>query len=99
MRLVILAGAAVLALVAGTAATAQMGSHDPVHGRAVAAEIKKLLDANYVLPGTRPKFDAVLAKGIAAGRYDISDAGELVNRLNADLHTVTADKHLDVMYD
>jgi hypothetical protein len=99
MRLGILAGAAVVALVSGTGAAAQMGPQAPVHGRAVAAEIKRLLDANYVLADTRPKFDAVLAKGIADGRYDISDAGELANRLNADLHTITADKHLGVMYD
>jgi hypothetical protein len=99
MRLVILAGAAVLAWFSGTGANAQMAPQAPVHGRVVAAEIKKLLDAHYVLPDARPKFDAVLAKGIAAGRYDVSDPEELVQRINADLHEVTPDKHLNVAYD
>jgi len=80
-------------------AAAQMGQQAAVHGRAVAAEVKKLLDANYVLPDTRPKFDAVLAKGIAEGRYDVTDPEELVQRINADLHQVTPDKHLNMAYD
>ena len=60
MRIQILVGAALLAVVSGEAA-AQPAA--PIHGRAVAAEIQKLLDANYVLPGTRPKFDAMLDQG------------------------------------
>ena len=40
----------------------------------------------------------MLTKGIAAGRYDITDPDQLVERLNADLHTVTPDKHLGLMY-
>lgn len=95
MRTMILAGAAMLALVSGNVAA---NAAAPVNGRQVASEIKKLLDANYVLPETRPKFDAVLAKNIAAGRYDVSNPDELVQRLNEDLHTVTPDKHLGVMY-
>jgi hypothetical protein len=91
----ILAGVAALALISG-GASAQSAAK--VDGRAVATAIQKLLDANYVLPEARPKFDAVLAKGIAAGRYDISDPDQLVERLNADLHTVTPDKHLGLMY-
>jgi peptidase S41-like protein len=85
---------------AAAPATAQMSAAPAasVHGRAVVAAMQKLLDEHYVLPEARPKFDAVLAKGLAAGRYDVSDPGELVNRLNEDLHTVTPDKHLGVMY-
>ena len=95
----------VLAMVAtapaAVPATAQMSAAPaaPVHGRAVVAAMQKLLDEHYVLPEVRPKFDAVLAKGLAAGRYDVSDAKELVSRLNEDLGTVTPDKHLGVMYD
>ena len=96
MRIQILVGAALLAVVSGEAA-AQPAA--PIHGRAVAAEIKKLLDANYVLPGTRPKFDAMLDRAIASGRYDISDPDQLAERINSDLHQVTPDKHLHVMYD
>jgi hypothetical protein len=86
----------------GASSATQMATASPaakVNGREVATAIRKLLDANYVVPETRPKFDAVLDKNIAAGRYDISDPDELVNRLNADLHTVTADKHLNVIHD
>ena len=93
MRITILAGAAALAL------AAVPGSAAGINGRTVATAIQKLLDQNYVLPEARPKFDAVLSRSIAAGRYDISDPNELVTRLNQDLHTVTPDKHLGVMYD
>jgi hypothetical protein len=92
MRIAILAGAAALVLAAGP------GSAADINGRAVAAAVQKLLDQNYVLPEARPKFDAVLTKSISAGRYDVSDPNELVTRLNEDLHTVTPDKHLGVMY-
>ena len=71
----------------------------PVHGRAVVAAMQKLLDEHYVLPEVRPKFDAILAKGLAAGRYDVSDPKYWSSRLNEDLGTVTPDKHLGVMYD
>jgi len=93
MRITIVAGAAALAL------AAVPGSAAEINGRTVAAAVQKLLDQNYVLPEARPKFDAVLSRSIAAGRYDISDPNELVTRLNQDLHTVTPDKHLGVMYD
>ena len=93
MRITILAGAAALAL------AAVPGSAAEINGRTVAAAVQKLLDQNYVLPEARPKFDAVLSRSIAAGRYDISDPNELVTRLNQDLHIVTPDKHLGVMYD
>jgi hypothetical protein len=96
MRIMILAGVAALALVSSSVAA---DAAEQAHGRQVASEVKKLLDANYVLPETRPKFDAVLDKAIAAGRYDVSDPDELAKRLNEDLHTVTPDKHLGVMYD
>lgn len=96
MRVATLLGAAALALISGSASAQSAAKVD---GRAVAAAIQKLLDANYVLPEARPKFDAVLTKGIAAGRYDVSDPDELARRLNEDLHTVTPDKHLGLMYD
>jgi Peptidase family S41/N-terminal domain of Peptidase_S41 in eukaryotic IRBP len=70
----------------------------PADGRAVVAEMRRLLAANYVLPEVRPKLDAALAKGLAEGRYDVSDQGVLLDRVNADLAAVAHDKHLSVAY-
>ena len=70
-----------------------------VDGRAAAESIRKLLNEQYVLTELRPKFDAILAKGIADGRYDVAEPDELVKRINTDLAKVTPDKHLGVMYD
>ena len=78
-----------------TAASAQA----QINGREVAAAVRKLLNAHYVLPDLRPKFDAILAKGLADGRYDIADRDKLVELINSDLHQVTPDKHLGVMDD
>ena len=41
----------------------------------------------------------MLDRASQAGRYDISDPDQLIERLNSDLHQVTPDKHLHVMYD
>ena len=71
----------------------------PADGRAVVAALRKVLAENYVLPEVRPKLDAALAKGLAAGRYDVSDPGILVDRVNADLKAVTPDRHLGLNYD
>ena len=91
-----------LALAAGTA-QAQPGAAPaavaPADGRAVVAALRKVLTENYVLPDVRPKLDAALAKGLAAGRYDVSDPAMLVERVNADLAAVTPDKHLGMHYD
>lgn len=93
---------AVLALAPGMAG-AQPGAAPaivaPAEGRALVAAIRKVLAENYVLPEVRPKLDAALAKGLAAGRYDVADPGLLVERVNADLAAVTADKHLGLQYD
>jgi hypothetical protein len=71
----------------------------PADGRAVAAALRKVLAENYVLPDVRTKLDSALARGLAAGRYDVSDPGMLVERINADLAAVTPDKHLGLSYD
>lgn len=68
-------------------------------GRQVASELSRLLAEHYVLPELRPKFAAAITAAIASGRYDVAAPEELVNRLNADLRTISADKHLAVMYD
>jgi hypothetical protein len=71
----------------------------PADGRTVVAEMRRLLAANYVLPEVRPRLDAILAKGLAEGRYDVSDPSVLVDRVNADFTSVARDKHLSLEYD
>ena len=85
-------------------ATAQMAAPAPsaqaqINGREVVAAVRQLLNSHYVLPDVRPKLDAALAKGLADGHYDVADPNELAKRIDADLHQVTPDKHLGVMFD
>ncbi len=67
--------------------------------RAAVAEVRRVVAANYVLTEMRPRLDAALARGIATGRYDVSDPNELARRVNADLAEVAHDKHLGLMFD
>ncbi len=102
MRAILLsltAAAIPLASIAVHAPAAAQAQQARVDGRAAAEAIRKLLNEHYVLTELRPKFDAILAKGIADKRYDVAEPEELVKRINADLATVTPDKHLGVMYD
>jgi hypothetical protein len=69
------------------------------NARAAVAEMRRVLDANYVLPAIRPKLDAVLAKGLADGRYDVTDPSVFAERINADLAEAAHDKHLGLHYD
>lgn len=66
---------------------------------AAVTAIRAILARNYVLPEVRPKLDAILAKGLADGRYAVSDPSLLVERINADLKSVAHDKHLGMHYD
>ena len=84
---------------AASAAQPVSQSASIIDGRAVALEVKRLLVAQYVLPELRPKFAAVIDKGIASGRYQVTDRGQLVSRINEDLQTVTSDKHLSLLDD
>jgi len=70
-----------------------------IDGPALASEVKRLLNTQYVLPELRGKFAAVIDKGIASGRYAVADANLLATRLNEDLASVTSDKHLHIMVD
>jgi hypothetical protein len=98
IALLLALGAVSLPASAGSAQPAEQ-SVAAVDGRAVAGEVKRLLNRHYVLPEARGKFAAVLDKGIASGRYDGADGEKLVQLINADLATVTSDKHLGLMYD
>ena len=103
VRMAILAGAAAASLVpvssAALAQAAPATAEAKVDGRAVVADVRKILAANYVLPETRPKLDAALAKGLAAGRYDVSDPQLLAERINADMDAIAHDKHLGMHFD
>ena len=96
----ILAGTAVLAIASASfaqpapapAAAAQVDAAKTV------ADVRRILAANYVLPEVRPKLDAALAAGLASGRYNVADPGELATRINADLDAVAHDKHLGLEY-
>ncbi|MEO6255970.1 MAG: S41 family peptidase [Sphingomicrobium sp.] len=92
-----LAAALPLAPVAATAQPASTAA--TVDGKAAVAGIRHILSQNYVLPEVRPKLDAILAKGLAEGRYAVSDPNILADRINQDLKSVAHDKHLSVAYD
>jgi hypothetical protein len=70
----------------------------PVDSKAVVAELRRLIAANYVLPEMRPKLDAALAAGLANGRYDVADPSLLADRINEDLAATGHDKHLNFHY-
>ena len=102
VRMAILAGAAAVSLISGSnaavAPTAPVAA-SKVDSRAVVTDVRKILASNYVLPTVRPKLDAALAKGLSAGRYDVSDPAVLADRINEDMASVAHDKHLGMHYD
>jgi hypothetical protein len=71
----------------------------PLDARAVVAEVRRIIAERYVLPERRPVIDAIFARGLAAGRYDLTDPGELAERINADLDTAGHDRHLNFRFD
>ena len=86
-------GTSTAALPAGTTVAQE---HAALDAPAVVAEVRRLIAAHYVLPDMREKLDRVLAKSLAEGRYGVSDADELVRRLNADFAATAHDKHLSI---
>ncbi|MBX3562318.1 MAG: S41 family peptidase [Sphingomonas sp.] len=66
--------------------------------RAVVAQVRRILAERYVLPERRPALDAILARGLAAGRYDVSDPATLADRISSDLAEAGNDKHLGFSY-
>ena len=77
------------------AATGAEAPSPPLDNRAVVAEVRRILAERYVLPERRPALDAIFARGVAAGRYDVTDPAELAQRINADLETAGHDRHLN----
>ena len=98
----ILAGVAAAALVPASAsaqAPASSATQAKIDPKAVVADVRRIINENYVLPVMRPKLDAVLAKGLAAGRYDTTDVNLLAERINADMESVAHDGHLGMHFD
>ena len=67
-KMAIMAGAAALATMGAsdTALAQQAGAIAPatVDAKAVVADVRRILNENYVLPDLRPKLDAALAQGL-----------------------------------
>ena len=99
----ILIGAATLGLSAASnaaqPAATSGASATQVDAKAVVADVRRILNENYVLPELRPKLDAALAKGLAEGRYNVANPAVLAERINADLDAVAHDKHLGMHHD
>ena len=66
--------------------------------RAVVAEVRRIIAERYVLPERRPALDAILARGLASGRYDVADPAILADRISSDLAEAGNDKHLNFQY-
>ena len=98
-----LAGAAALALIPANAGAqaqeATTATQPSIDAKAVVADVRRILNENYVLPELRPQLDAALAKGLAEGRYDVTDTGALAERINFDLEAVAHDHHLGMHFD
>jgi hypothetical protein len=94
---------ALAALAAASPACAQVApgpqAAAPREGRAVAEDVRKIVRENYVVPEKRGPLDAVLARGIASGRYDGIAPGELAQRITDDMNGVAHDKHLNLRFD
>ena len=101
-KMAILAGAAALATIGPSdmAMAQQAAATAPakIDAKAVVADVRRILNENYVLPELRPKLDAALVQGLAAGRYNVSDPTVLAQAINADLDAVAHDAHLGMHY-
>lgn len=84
---------------AGPAPAAAPTPLPALDSRAVIAEVRRVLAGRYVLPERRPALDAIFARGLAAGRYNVTDPAELAERINADLATAGHDRHLNFRLD
>jgi hypothetical protein len=102
-RFLFAAASAVLALhPAGNALALPDAAHQAqpaLDSRVVVEAVRKAIRDNYVVPAKRGPLDAVLAKGLAEGRYAVADPQELAQRINADMGPVANDKHLGIRFD
>jgi hypothetical protein len=79
------------------AAEAQVQT-DPQSEQAVIAAVRAAIARDYVVPEKRAPLDAILAKGLASGRYHGVDPQELAQRVTQDLFAVAHDKHLNLSF-
>ncbi|MBA3525392.1 MAG: S41 family peptidase [Sphingomonas sp.] len=92
-------------LVAGAPATtsgtapASSAERRQLDARAVVGEVRRIISKRYVVAERRPALDAVLAQGLASGRYNVDDPEVLIERVNADLKRVGRDRHLYLDFD
>ncbi|HEX8469890.1 MAG TPA: hypothetical protein VF633_02155, partial [Brevundimonas sp.] len=91
--------AAVLPVYAQDEASASLTALPAVNSSAIVAEVRRVIGERYVLPERRPALDAVMAEGLATGRYDVTDGAVLAERLNADLEKTGQDLHLWFRFD
>lgn len=99
MRIWIMLAASCFGLAASSFTSAMapsrpIGQAGQMAPRAVVDEVRRIIAKRYVLPERRPAIDAILASGLASGRYDVADPTELAERINADLTTAGRDRHL-----
>lgn len=100
-RMAILIGAAALA-VGSSSATAQAPlktASAQIDSQKVIADVRRIIAEHYVLADVRPKLDAALARGLAAGRYNLTNPQLLAESINADMAAVAHDKHLGIRFD
>lgn len=99
----LMAAAAVTLAAAATAAKAEepatVAQPAPIDARAVVEESRRAIRENYVVTDKVKAIDAMLAKGLAAGRYDVADPRQLADRINVDLMSAANDKHLSIQFD
>ena len=74
-------------------------TNKPLNAREVVTAVREVIAKIYVLPERRPAIDAVLARGLASGRYDVTDRATLAQRIDADLAEAGKDKHLNFRFD
>jgi Peptidase family S41/N-terminal domain of Peptidase_S41 in eukaryotic IRBP len=98
-RSICLATMLVLLAMRAAAADAPAGSMSIAEARGVVDQAIDLISRNYVFPEARPTIVAKLKADLAAGHYDVTNAGELAGRLSPDLAAAGNDKHLWIKYD
>lgn len=92
-------GTALFALLAPIPAPLAAQTPPAVQPAQIVEELREIIARRYVLPERRPALDAVLAEGLASGRYDESDPVRLAALIDADLARVGQDKHLGISWD
>ena len=70
---------------------------DPNEVTRVVQEVRALVESRYVYPDVGVRVAAVLAEGLADGRYPLNESG-LADAVTTDLQSVNGDKHLRLLY-